>query len=135
MMTDNLTKAQRSYCMSKIRSKDTKPELILRKSILQKGLKFKIKSDLPGKPDIIFPVKKLVVFVDGCFWHKCPICYKKSKSNKKYWLKKIEGNVRRDAQNKKILKKLGWTVIRIWGHEIKNNSEKAAKKILSSLSR
>lgn len=76
---------------------------------------------IEGNPDIlIYP--KTVVFINGCFWHKCPKCYKEPKSNKKYWLPKIEANVKRDRKNQRLLRKKGYEVIVIWEHEIKNKS-------------
>src|SRR3989344_8332996 len=92
---DNLTKEQRSFCMSKIRSKNTKPELKYKTD--SKNLEYQPK-DLFGKPDFIDWKNKQVVFIDGCFWHKCPKCFKKPKSNKKYWIPKIENNIIRDKE-------------------------------------
>ena len=71
-----------------------------------------------GRPDFYFARKKLVVFVDGCFWHKCPECYIEPKSNEEYWLPKIEKNVERDKKNNVLLNKEGWKVIRVWEHEL-----------------
>ena len=81
-----------------------------------------------GRPDFIFPKKKIAVFVDGCFWHGCPKCNLKSKSNNKYWDKKIIRNKERDRLVKKELSEAGWTVVRIWEHSLKNTSAKAFLK-------
>lgn len=79
--TDVLTRTERSYCMSRIRSRDTKPEVMLRRTLWQRGLRYRIHSDLPGRPDIVFPSRKIVIFVDGCFWHRCPQHWKAPKNN------------------------------------------------------
>ncbi len=119
-MTDVLTRRQRSYCMSRIRSKNTRPEIILRKAISKTGIRgYRLNCGLSGKPDIVFPKRKIVIFIDGCFWHKCPKCFKSPKTNKKFWLEKIEGNKRRDIKVNRHYKKMGWRIIRIWEHDLK----------------
>ena len=123
-MADKFSKEIRSKIMSKIRGKDTKPELLLRKSIFRRGYRYRINyrfKELNFKPDMVFVSKKLCVFIDGCFWHKCPRCYRTPKTHKKYWLPKIERNVERDRQQDTYLRKNGWKVIRIWEHEINEN--------------
>ena len=115
-MADNLTKEQRSYCMSRIRSSHTKPELILKKKL--KGFVHNPKG-IFGNPDFIDWKKKTVIFIDGCFWHKCPIHFKKPKSNKKYWFPKLEKNVIRDKEIDITYTNAGWKVLRIWEHELK----------------
>ena len=84
---------------------------------------------IPGSPDIIIPDKKIAIFLHGCFWHRCPKHYKEPKSNRKYWLPKIDKNAERDKKNIRLLKNSGWKVVRIWEHELKKNSEDALKKI------
>lgn len=134
-MTDIHTKKQRSYNMSRIRSRNTGPELCLRKALCAAGAKnYRLASKLPGKPDIVFPAKKLVVFIDGCFWHKCPYCYIRPKSNRSFWDKKVRANKQRDKEVTKLLKKRGWKVVRIWEHRINKSAEKAAQKVISALS-
>lgn len=115
-MTDNLTKEQRSYCMSQIKRSHTKPELILKKFL--KGFKHNPKG-IFGNPDFINWKKKTVVFLDGCFWHMCPIHYKEPKTNKKYWIPKLLKNVIRDKEADIAYKNAGWKVLRIWSHELK----------------
>ncbi|MBI5803435.1 hypothetical protein HY448_02000 [Candidatus Pacearchaeota archaeon] len=88
-MADNLTKTQRSFCMGKIRSRNTKPELKHK----AKNLHLDYQPKAFGNPDFIDWKKKIAVFIDGCFWHKCPVHYKQPKSNKKYWLPKLNRNV------------------------------------------
>lgn len=129
-MVDVLTKKQRSYCMSRIKSKNTLPEILLRNKLKKEGLKgYKMNCNLPGKPDIIYPDKNLAIFIDGCFWHKCPQCFKKPDKNSKFWNNKIKNNMERDNKVNNTLKKMGWSVIRIWEHEIKNNPKKCITKI------
>lgn len=118
-MVDIFTKEQRSYYMSRVRSKNTKPELLLRKLLFSKGIKgYRVNANLPGKPDIVFTKYKLTIFIDGCFWHKCPNCFSPPQTNKEFWMKKIDGNVERDKKINKILSESGYTVIRFWEHEI-----------------
>lgn len=121
-MTDVLTKRQRSYCMSRIRGKDTQPELILRKAISGAGIRgYRLKYKLLGKPDIVFPKRKIAIFIDGCFWHKCPKCFSELSTTKKYWVKKIQSNIDRDQRVNKTLKKMGWKILRIWEHDTERN--------------
>jgi len=128
-MADVLTPAQRRYCMSQIRGKNTKPEIYLRRALSAIGLRYRLKNVLPGKPDIVFPAKRVAVFVDGCFWHGCPRHSVRPKSNRKFWDTKIKTNKKRDENVNKLLKKCGWRVIRIWEHEIESNLEQCVAKI------
>ena len=119
---DSHSKNVRSYNMSQIRSKNTKPEEVVRKAIFAAGLRYR-KNDkrLPGCPDIVLRKYKTVVFVNGCFWHKHENCryFVWPKSNIKYWRCKISRNVERDKQIYYSLKKLGWKVIIIWECKLK----------------
>lgn len=115
-MPDNLTKLQRSFCMNRIRSKNTKPELNYKK----KALGFDYHPKLFGSPDFVSYSKKTAVFIDGCFWHKCPFHFIAPKSNKDYWIPKLEKNVLRDKEVEIAYKNSGWKVIRIWEHELKS---------------
>jgi DNA mismatch endonuclease, patch repair protein len=129
-MPDKFDKLTRSAIMSKIKSKNTSLEVNFRKLLWKNGLRgYRLHYKLPGKPDIVFTKKKVAVFIDGCFWHKCPKCYKEPKSRKKYWLPKITNNAMRDRKNIKILKKEGFEVVRLWEHEIKKNPEKCIGKV------
>ena len=110
-MADNLTREQRSLCMSRIRSFGTKAELKHKKRL--SGFEYQ-PSSLYGKPDFIDWKNKIVVFIDGCFWHKCPLHYVEPKSNKEYWLPKLEKNVVRDREVEINYKQSGWKVVRIW---------------------
>jgi DNA mismatch endonuclease, patch repair protein len=131
-MTDVLTPEQRSYNMSQIRGKDTRPEVRLRKLLWSEGIRgYRIHYRLPGKPDIVFTKKKIAIFIDGCFWHKCPVCFQEPETRKEFWMKKIQSNIDRDKKVNEQLKNDGWTIIRIWEHEIKKEPENAVKKIIS----
>jgi len=130
-MVDCYPRETRSRVMSKIRSKQTRPEILLRKSLWRRGLRgYRINvKDLPGKPDIVFGPHKVAIFVDGCFWHRCPRCFVEPKSNREYWLPKIERNVARDQAADEQLQRMGWKVIRIWEHEIKGDVEECAERV------
>jgi DNA mismatch endonuclease (patch repair protein) len=132
-MTDIYSKQKRSQIMSKISGKNTKPEIIIRKISHSLGYRFRLhKKDLPGKPDIVFPKYKKLIFVNGCFWHGHKNC-KRSKlptTNKKFWKEKIEGNKKKDQSNYYHIKKLGWDYLIIWQCVIKiSNRNKLEKKI------
>jgi DNA mismatch endonuclease vsr len=121
-MTDIKTKEERSRNMAAIKGKDTKPELIVRKYLFSRGLRFRIQvRKLPGNPDIALPKYKTVIFVNGCFWHGHEGCkyFRLPKSNVEFWKEKIERNIARDVRNETELKALGWRVIRVWECEIK----------------
>ncbi len=119
--------------MSRIRSKNTKAELILRKAIWAKGCRYRLHYKIAGKPDLVFVKRKLAVFIDGCFWHKCPQCYVEPKSNSEYWIPKIEKNVQRDQINTEKLKNEGWTVLRFWEHEIMKNLNLCLQVIINHI--
>jgi DNA mismatch endonuclease (patch repair protein) len=133
-MTDVLTREQRSYNMSRIKARDTKPEIKLGSLLSKRGIRgYKTHYHLPGTPDIVFVKKRLAVFIDGCFWHKCPKCFKKPATRTHFWMKKIKGNVLRDKEVNKRLKKDRWKVLRFWEHEIRKSPEKALSKIVKCL--
>ena len=120
-MADNHSKEVRSMNMSHIRSKNSKPEELVRKYLFSKGFRYrKNVKTLPGCPDIVLPKYKTVIFVNGCFWHKhdCPRFVWPS-TNEEYWRPKIMGNVERDKRNLAELQQLGWTVLTVWECELK----------------
>lgn len=128
-MVDNLTPEQRSRTMSRIRSKDTQAELQLRRALHHRGLRYRIHvKGLPGKPDIVFTKKRIAVFVDGDFWHGWKFDEWGAKL-KPYWREKIEGNRARDRRYDVQLADLGWTVLRIWEHEVKGNIDLCATRV------
>ena len=117
--------------MSQIKSKNTAIEVEFRKKIWEndiKGYRLHFKQ-IPGSPDLYFPKKKLAVFIDGCFWHKCQKCYRESKSRKEYWDKKILDNVSRDVRNNEQLDKIGLKVLRFWEHEIKKDFQNCLTRL------
>ena len=122
-MPDTISKEKRSWNMSRIRSKNTKPELIVRSMLHNYGIRFRIHtSDLPGKPDISNKKKKFVIFVNGCFWHQHKGCKRASipKSIRDYWLPKFEMNQLKFKENKKKLLDQGWKIVIVWECETKN---------------
>lgn len=121
-MADIYSKSKRSSIMSKISGKETKPEVLVRKYLFSKGFRYR-KNDkrFPGKPDVVLPKYKTIIFVHGCFWHNHKGCKasKLPESNRDFWGKKIGDNIKRDRKNRNELKNLGWKVIVAWQCEIK----------------
>ena len=116
-MADVHTKAQRSFNMSRIKGKNTKPEMLVRKFLHANGFRYKLHDKtLTGKPDIVLPKHKTVIFINGCFWHGHTNCkyYVVPKTRTKWWLTKINGTIFRDSQKRKVLIKEGWKIITIW---------------------
>lgn len=115
-MSDILSPIERSKRMARIGSKDTRPELQLRQALHARGFRYRLhKKELPGRPDIVFPGRRLAIFVNGCFWHghRCSIGHV-PKSNSEFWRKKIQMNRTRDARNIRKLRAQGWDVINVW---------------------
>lgn len=128
-MADNMTAVQRSMTMSRIRSCDTQPELIVRRLLHARGLRYRTHvRGLPGRPDLAFSGPKVVVFIDGDFWHGWNFSQWKDKLAP-YWQAKIEGNRRRDARNFRELRRQGWTVLRLWEHEIDADASRCADRV------
>lgn len=119
---DVLSKRQRSFCMSQVRSRNSTPEIIVRRALRDLNIKYRLNSCLPGKPDLLLPGAKVAIFVDGCFWHGCKLHLRLPKSNIDYWTKKITRNVERDKKMRSALRRRGYTVIRVWEHETRNGS-------------
>jgi len=132
-MTDVLTKKQRSYCMSRVKGKDTGLERVVRSELHKRGYRFrKHVKNMPGKPDIVFVNKKVVVFLDGDFWHG----YRFSQWERnlsKFWRKKIGETRKRDERNFAKLRRMGWRVIRIWEHSIDRDLNGVIRKICAAL--
>lgn len=121
-MPDVMTPQQRHVCMSHIRSKNTKPEQLVRQALWHKGFRYRLHvKDLPGKPDIVLPKYKAAIFINGCFWHGHDGCkdFVIPKSNTAFWLEKIGKNKERDALDGIALASAGWKVITIWECELK----------------
>lgn len=124
-MADIKSPEARSYNMSKIRGKDTKPELIVRKFLFKNGFRYRIHNEkLPGKPDMALPRYKTVIFVNGCFWHAHEGCndFVWPRSNEAFWKEKIKSNVARDNANYEKLRSQGWNVIVCWECQLKNKA-------------
>ncbi len=121
-MADVHNKATRSYNMSRIKGKDTKPEMLVRRFLHSQGFRYRLHvKDLPGKPDIVLPKYKTVIFVHGCFWHGHEGCkyYVVPKTRTEWWLSKINGNKVNDQKAFEGLKALGWKVLEVWECELK----------------
>ncbi|MCJ7816517.1 MAG: very short patch repair endonuclease [Candidatus Aenigmarchaeota archaeon] len=131
-MTDVLTKEQRSYNMSRIRSRWTKQEKTIHNYLKGERIKHKLHPHIEGKPDILLLDSKTLVFLDGCFWHKCPKCFQEPATHRDFWLPKIEKNVKKDGETSRKLRIEGWKILRIWEHEIRKNPERVFKKIKSA---
>lgn len=120
-LMDIVSPEKRSRMMAGIKGKDTKPELVVRKLVHGMGFRYRLHhKDLPGSPDLVFPRSRKVIFVHGCFWHRHPGCRfaYTPKSNAQFWLDKLEGNTRRDAQALTALDSLGWQVLIVWECEV-----------------
>ncbi len=135
---DLFDKDKRSWIMGRIRSRNTKPEIIVRSILHRMGFRFSLRNKkLPGSPDIVMPRHKTIVFVHGCFWHRHRKCRQASvpKTRVKFWKEKFEKNQDRDRKNECELRKLGWKVIVIWECEVLRNPEKIARKLFSIITR
>lgn len=137
-MADVMTPKQRSRCMAAVKGKDTKPEMIVRKYLFSRGMRFRVQvRKLPGNPDIVLPKYKTVILVNGCFWHGHEDCkyFRLPKSNVEFWKEKIGRNIERDRESMQALLDLGWKIIRVWECELRNkaNREDTLNKIYKSI--
>jgi len=139
-MADTLSPEERSKRMSLIRSRDTSPELALRRALHRRGFRYRVNDrSLPGKPDIVFSRQRVAIFVHGCFWHRhegCPVA-NIPKSNTAFWMQKFDRNVQRDAQVQERLLEQGWTVWVVWECEVntKDRVEKTANRLQEMMSK
>lgn len=132
-MADVHSKETRSYNMSRIKGKDTKPEMLVRRFLHAQGFRYRLHvKDLPGRPDIVLPKYKTIIFVHGCFWHGHEGCkyYVVPKTRTEWWLNKINRNIENDKKALKALKKEGWKIITLWECDLKTA---VIHKTLSSL--
>ncbi len=123
---DTLTPKQRSERMSRVRSKDTKPELAVRRLIHGMGLRYRLhRRNLPGSPDLVFSSRRKVILVHGCFWHRHPGCKlaRIPKSRTEFWIAKLEGNRTRDIKNQSLLAGLGWEYLVVWECQVRDNKK------------
>jgi len=130
-MTDVFSKEKRSWIMSRVKGRDTKPEIIVRSFIFRMGFRFRLhQSDLPGTPDIVLPRHGKVIFVHGCFWHGHKRCSrsKRPTTNENFWNNKLDGNIIRDKRYPRELRKMGWKVLIVWECETKS-LEKLLRKL------
>lgn len=117
---DNLSKDERSERMSRIRSRDTGPEMIVRRLVHGMGFRYRLHvRGLPGVPDMVFPRLRKIIFVHGCFWHQHPGCGRQPKSRLDFWTKKLSQNRRRDLRNQQILRSMGWQILIVWECQLK----------------
>lgn len=130
---DTLTPTERSLRMALVRSKNTKPELLVRHIVHSMGYRYRLHvAGLPGCPDLVFPSRKKVIFVHGCFWHQhaCHMGNRMPKSRVEFWRKKLEGNKRRDAKHRRQLRHLGWGALTVWECQLQ---PKALLKLMARL--
>jgi DNA mismatch endonuclease (patch repair protein) len=127
---DSLSPAERSKIMARVRSKNSRPELFVRKLVFALGYRYRLHAkDLPGHPDIVFRKRRKVIFVHGCFWHRHASCAlaRLPKSRLDFWVPKLEGNRERDEKNKSALARRGWKVLTIWECQLKNAERLGAR--------
>ena len=121
-LVDNVSQELRSFIMSRIKSKNTKPEIKIRRALHERGIRYRIHDkSVMGKPDISIKRSKVAVFLDGCFWHGCKKCYRVPKSNRSYWTDKMRKNQQRRENVRSKLISDGWKVLEYWEHEINKN--------------
>jgi DNA mismatch endonuclease (patch repair protein) len=130
--TLKLTKSEQ---MARVKSRNTKPELSLRKALWARGGRYRVHAGLPGSPDIVFRGARLAIFVDGCFWHGCPKHYTAPRANAGFWTAKIERNRARDRRVDRELVADGWYVLRLWEHEIEASLPMVLERVFEALNR
>lgn len=132
-MADVHSKEVRSFNMSRIRGKNTKPEMLVRKFLFSKGIRYRLhEKKLPGKPDMVFPKYKMLIFINGCFWHGHENCrfFVVPKTRTEWWLNKINGNTQKDIESFLALEKDGWKVITVWECELKPGKREKTLQLL-----
>lgn len=125
----------RSEQMSRIRGRNTSPELLLRRELWRRGARYRLHSNTPGgRADVVFPRDKIAVFVDGCFWHGCPDHYVRPRTQFEFWAKKLRDNVQRDIGQMHSLESAGWVAVRFWEHEVAVAPGQCAARVLAIMS-
>lgn len=133
---DKFSPAFRSRVMSRVPHQNTAPEVALRRGLWERGLRYRVQHKVAGvKVDIAFPGRQVAVFVDGCFWHGCNKHYVAPVNRADYWREKLERNIGRDLRNNRDLQDRGWTVVRVWTHEFRNDCRQVCDRILRVLNR
>lgn len=135
-MVDTISSARRSWNMSRIRSKNTKPELVLRSMLQREGFRFRLhRKDLPGAPDIVLPRYRTVIFVNGCFWHRHAGCRNSTmpSTRQEFWEDKFNKNIERDAQNRTSLEIAGWIVCVVWECELHSEPNETVRHLSNIL--
>jgi len=132
-MPDCFVPAMRSAVMRAVKGSNTRLEVGFRSLVWASGLRYRLSSRLPGKPDLVFPAARVAVFVDSCFWHACPKHCRFPKSNKWYWSAKLQRNKKRDRLVNVQCRKLGWTVIRVWEHSIRTRPGNCVARIKAAV--
>ncbi len=133
---DTLSPEERSRIMARVRSRDTRPEMMVRRLAHKMGFRFRLHAaDLPGKPDLVFRSRRKVIFVHGCYWHRHRNCAlaRLPKSRLDFWIPKLEANARRDAENRSRLKKMGWSVLVVWECQL-SDEKRLQRRVLEFLS-
>lgn len=135
-MADTLTRERRSWNMSRIRARNTGPEMQLRSLLHRAGFRFRLHAkQLPGRPDVVLPRYRSAIFVHGCFWHRHPGCRNATtpSTRREFWQEKFNGNVSRDARNRVALEVAGWTVLTVWECELKADAEGVVRRLADEL--
>jgi DNA mismatch endonuclease, patch repair protein len=133
-MPDTFSSEERSRIMRAVKGKDSTLEIRVRSALWRSGLRFrKNVASLPGKPDIVFSKSKVVVFIDSCFWHGCSHHLRRPSSHQEYWEAKISRNRQRDTEVTETYREMGWTALRIWEHELKENLESCLARIVDAV--
>lgn len=130
-MTDVFPREKRSWIMSRVKGRNTKPEMLVRSFVHRMGLRFRLhRRDLPGNPDIVLPKHNKVIFVHGCFWHGHKSCPRSQRptTNEQFWNEKLDENIKRDKRVRAALRRMGWKVLVVWQCEIRN-PERVLKKL------
>jgi DNA mismatch endonuclease (patch repair protein) len=136
MMVDTLTSKRRSWNMSRIRGRNTGPELRLRSLLHRAGFRFRLHvKQLPGRPDVVLPKYRTAIFVHGCFWHRHSGCRNATmpSTRREFWQEKFDGNVSRDLRNRAALEAAGWTVLTVWECELKADAEGVVRRLADGL--
>lgn len=118
---DTMTLEQRRKAVAAVKSRDTDIEMLVRRALWARGRRYRVRTNLVGRPDIVFPSKRVIVFCDGCFWHGCPTCNERPATNAAFWSAKIKSNKTRDRRVTRDLEQAGWTVLRYRGCEIRRD--------------